>query len=64
MSGPIFVVELEHGIFITGYYYPKKFTSEISAQSALNCARRTAKLNYPFLLDPYPDAKIILVDDE
>lgn len=45
MSGPIFVVELEHGIFITGYYYPKKFTSEISAQSALNCARRTVAMS-------------------
>lgn len=64
MNGQLFIVELSHGIFITGYYYQKKFHSEISAQAALNSARRQAKLNYPFILDPYKDAKIIRVDDE
>lgn len=54
MSGPLFVVELSPGVFITCYCYQKKFPSEIAAQAALNYMRR---------FEPYPDAKIIRVDD-
>lgn len=65
MSGPLFIVELSPEEWIAGNYYhsypsywwkknAKRFPSEIAAQSALNYMRR---------LEPFPDAKIIRVDD-